>query len=109
MKDFNTTDYNTVNTTSKRCRYCKDSQNTNDLIAPCDCTADNKYIHRKCLDHLRQCISLTTCTKCNRDYDIIIITDYTLIDKANRKVKLLIFRDIIKRHNIYIMKVKYII
>lgn len=31
------------------CRYCLDNENTDDLISPCKCKGEIKYVHRECL------------------------------------------------------------
>ena len=38
---------------AKCCRICLDTENTQDMIAPCRCKGSSKLVHRKCLDQWR--------------------------------------------------------
>ena len=56
----------------KICRICQDDSNQNDLIKPCKCSNEDKYVHRKCLDLWRiyspNPESLYTCDVCGTNY-----------------------------------------
>jgi len=35
------------------CRICLESENQNDLLHPCNCNGNSKYVHKKCLNRWR--------------------------------------------------------
>ena len=50
----------------RSCRICYDSNEMEQLIAPCLCDGDLKYVHRECLDEYRAIhISSVAFTQCN--------------------------------------------
>ena len=38
---------------TKECRICLQSDDQDDMIAPCLCSGSSKYVHRSCLDRWR--------------------------------------------------------
>jgi hypothetical protein len=71
------------------CRLCKSYRDTTDLIIPCLCKNDDKYIHRICLDELRSepsinKINFYECSKCKFQYEFIEkISDPAYKNKLN--------------------------
>ena len=75
--ETNTTELIETDTTElieKQCRICLESDNTNDLIAPCLCSGTSKYVHRQCLDQWRaqdingECFF--KCNECQENYQL---------------------------------------
>lgn len=60
--------------TEFQCRIClKEETNDKNLIVPCHCMGDQRYVHRDCLDKWRSedRSNLTRCQQCNFDYETI--------------------------------------
>ncbi|KAM0956443.1 hypothetical protein ACFX2A_025214 [Malus domestica] len=56
-----------VNAEQPQCRICLDTEEGEDLIAPCHCRGTQKYVHRSCLDNWRSTkegFAFAHCTEC---------------------------------------------
>jgi E3 ubiquitin-protein ligase DOA10 len=72
------------------CRICLDSDNEEDLIAPCVCKGSHKWVHRACLDKWR-CSNeeaFRKCSDCKTSFVIDINPD-TNVNKQNLQRMLL--------------------
>lgn len=59
--------------TAFQCRIClKEEASDKNLIVPCQCGGDQRYVHRDCLNRWRSedRSNLTHCQQCNFDYEI---------------------------------------
>lgn len=63
-----------INTEEKICRICLDSniENEEEMINPCRCSGNSKYVHRNCLNQWRSIsqnpMAYSTCMECNYTY-----------------------------------------
>ena len=57
---------------SPSCRFCFDNSDQLDLIRPCKCSGDSKFVHRRCLDEWRvksqSPAAFTHCNVCKFEY-----------------------------------------
>ena len=60
------------------CRICLENDILNELIYPCKCSGNSKYVHKKCLDEWRSINhnpeNFYRCEVCHHKYDIVEIT-----------------------------------
>ena len=63
----------------KQCKYCDKSDNDNEMIAPCKCTGDCSWVHRKCLEEWRgfcpKIESFSRCEICLQHYVLDKVED----------------------------------
>jgi hypothetical protein len=65
----------------KQCRICFENEEdtTDEMINPCLCRGDRKYVHRRCLNQWRNLstnpIALNQCTECHYEYQFTL-TEY---------------------------------
>ena len=56
----------------KKCRLCGSTENQEDLIKPCLCDGDRRYVHRRCLNRERALSTapkaFTHCSTCQYEY-----------------------------------------
>ena len=56
----------------KKCRLCGSTENQEDLIKPCLCDGDRRYVHRRCLNRERALSTapkaFTHCSACQYEY-----------------------------------------
>lgn len=68
-------DIENIELIEKQCRICLETDDVNDMIAPCLCSGTSKYVHRMCLNQWRSMntsnINFTQCAECNFTYRII--------------------------------------
>ncbi|KAL7713869.1 RING-CH-type domain-containing protein [Entamoeba marina] len=67
---------------SKHCRLCFSSENPEDMIAPCACDGQNKYVHRDCLNAYRiysnDPANFGKCPLCGVDYSFKHVRAHSL-------------------------------
>ena len=79
----------------KCCRICYESNDPKTMIAPCLCTGDLKFIHRKCLNEYRAFNvmhpSFTQCNTCkfSKNYLISIILQNSILINCKNKTVLI--------------------
>ncbi|AYV87226.1 MAG: hypothetical protein Sylvanvirus38_5 [Sylvanvirus sp.] len=85
----------TIHLEEKICRYCLENEN-DELMTPCKCTGNSKYVHRACLDAWRVSASGSpekayTCEICKTRYRFLVTHQsyYTIKSKAIAKAMML--------------------
>ena len=89
----------TVPNGNKFCRVCWETSTLeNPLIVPCQCTNNERYVHRNCLDRARIDVdhpsNLYRCPKCHADFHLIAKQGESSTQRRRRaKFHLLVLRD----------------
>jgi hypothetical protein len=65
----------------KECRCCKETNNDQNMISPCDCSGSIKYIHRNCLKQwIETSGNFQTCNVCRVEYSgQVLITGHSFL------------------------------
>ena len=68
-------DVENIELIEKECRICLETDDPDDMIAPCKCSGTSKYVHRTCLNQWRSMNTVNThftqCGECHFNYRII--------------------------------------
>mmetsp|Transcript_4719 Transcript_4719/g.10641 ORF Transcript_4719/g.10641 Transcript_4719/m.10641 type:complete len:279 (+) Transcript_4719:96-932(+) len=63
------------------CRICLESDDPQDLIAPCRCKGSSKWVHRQCLDQWRTVnrddLAFSRCSECHFEYHLVTSPSHT--------------------------------